>query len=254
MIQIEEKPVIFKNSEGKRLWGVLSLPGKEKKAPAVIIAHGFNGSKSNRKFVAIGRKFAQYGIATLRFDFSGCGDSEGNFENMKISQEVDDLKAAYKFLTKQPTIDKKRIGLLGHSLGTLIVSLFQIKTSLAKTLVLIALALDQKSLMKIWYSPKEIKKWQKQGYFDTPKYRIGAQYLNEAKDYTPVANNINIPTLIIHGDKDKDVPLRFSRRLFRFFRGKRKMIIIKKADHDFESYQVLKELINYSLKWLKKTL
>lgn len=251
-MQIEEKPVIFKNSKSKKLWGVLSLPGKEKKAPAVIIAHGFNGSKSNRKFVEIGRTFAQNGIAVLRFDFSGCGDSEGKFENVSIFQEVEDLKAAYKFLVKHPKIDKKRIGFLGYSLGALIICLFQIKNPVAKTLVLVAPALDQENLIKIWNAPKEIKKWQRQGYLDTSKYRIKAQYLDEVKDYTSAAFNINIPTLIIHGKKDDDVPLRFSRKLLKAFAGEKKMIIVEGADHNFESYKASKKLINHSLKWFKK--
>lgn len=250
----EEKSVIFKNSEGKRLWGVLSLQKSNKKFSAVIIAHGFSGGKSDRKFVKIARKFAQNGIAVLRFDFSGCGDSEGNFENISISQEIKDLKAAYKFLIKQPNIDKKRIGFLGYSLGALIACLFQIKNPVARTLVLVAPALDQKNLIKIWYTPQEIKKWQKQGYFDTPKHRIGVQYLDEAEDYTPIGFNINIPTLIIHGKKDEDVSLKFSRKLLKVLAGKKKITIIKDGDHSFESYQASKELINYSLKWFKKHL
>lgn len=257
MTQIEEKPVIFKSLEGKRLWGVLSLlslPQREQKLPAVIIAHGFYGGKSIRKFVETGRRFAQNGVAVLRFDFSGCGDSEGDFKNMSIRREVEDLKNAFKFLAKQPKIDKKRIGFLGYSLGALIACLFQIENSVAKSLVLVAPALDQENLIRIWLTPSAVRKWRKKGYADMPKYRIGTQYLNEAKNYTSLASKIKAPVLIIHGSKDEDIPLRFSRRLLKLFAGKKKMIIVKGADHSFESYSALKELINYSLKWFKKSL
>ena len=95
---------------------------------------------------------------------------------------------------------------------------------------------------------------QKKKYLDTPECRLGIQYLNEAKDYTLVVSNIKIPTLILHGEKDEDVPLRFSRRLFKVLAGEKKIAIAKEADHNFESHQALNKLINHSLRWFKKTL
>jgi len=246
--------VIFKNSKGEKLWGVLSFPIKRGKLPAVIVSHGFCGTKSARKFVKIGRDFSKQGIAVLRFDFTGCGDSEGDFKNMSIFQEVEDLKAAYNFLIKRPQVDRKRIGILGYSLGALIACLCQIKHPILKTLVLVAPAINQKNLIKIWHSPGEIRKWQEKGYIDTPKFRVGIQYLNEAKNYTPLVSNIKNPVLIVHGKKDKDVPVMFSKKLLKDFSGKIKIIIVQEADHNFESYETLNKLIRYSLEWCKKYL
>lgn len=255
MNEIIEKPVIFKNEKSKvKLWGVLSLPKTKEKVPAVIIAHGFCATKSRRRFVDLGRKFAERGIAVLRFDFSGCGDSESELKNLSVRQEVKDLESAFNFLIRQPEIDKKRVGFLGESLGGLIVCLYQASNPVAKVLVLVAPALDQKSLMEIWQTPEQIKEWRSRGYLDTPKGRIGIQYLNEAEDYTQIASKIDSPILIIHGDKDDDVPLEFSRRLLRVFAGEKKLEIVEGADHKFDSYQSSTELINLSLKWLKKYL
>jgi len=254
MNEIEEKSVIFKNTKGENLWAVLSLPKGKEKIPAVIAVHGFCGSKSKRKMVKIGRRFAKSGIAVLRFDFSGCGDSEGDFEKMSINQEGKDLKSAYNFLIKNPRINREKIGFLGHSLGALIVCLLQKEKLIAKTLVLVSQALDQRDLMKIWNNPQQIKKWRKQGYLDMPKCRIGVQYLNEARDYTPIVSGIKTPVLIIQGNKDKDVPVRFSKNLLKAFGGEKNMIIVREADHDFESYQSFEELKNHSLRWFKKYL
>jgi pimeloyl-ACP methyl ester carboxylesterase len=63
----------------------------------------------------------------LRFDFSGCGDSEGKFEEMSVSKQVEELKAAYERLIKEKGINKNKIGIFAHSLGTVIASLFQQK-------------------------------------------------------------------------------------------------------------------------------
>lgn len=254
MNRIKEKSVIFRNLKGEKLWGVLGLPVVKKKIPAVIIVHGFNGTKSARKFVKIGREFAKGGIAVLRFDFSGCGDSEGDFQRMSISQEIKELALAHRFLINQPQIDKNRIGFLGYSLGALIACLFQDKNPVAKNIVLVAPAINQEKLIKIWNSPYQIQKWRGNRRLDAPKYRIGLKYLKEAKDYTSIISKINIPILIIHGSKDEDVPLRFSRELIKFSSGRGKINIIKGGDHNFENYKALNELVKASLKWFKKYL
>lgn len=254
MKKIKEKSIIIKTPQGEKLWGVLSLPERKGKFPAALIAHGFNGTKSQPKFVKLGRKFAQNGIAVLRFDFSGCGDSEGEFQKMRISQQVKELAAACQFLIKQSRIDEKRIGFLGYSLGALVVCLFQLKKSVAETLVLVAPALDQKDLIKIWCPSEQIRTWRQQGYIDMPKSRMGVQYLNEAKNYSKIASGITASTLIIHGNKDEDVPLKFSRKLEKVLGGEKKLLVVKKADHNFESYQASRELIRQSLRWFKKYL
>ena len=109
MREIIEKPVVFESTKGgMALWGVLSLPKSREKVPAVIAVHGFGGTKSKRKFVGLGRAFTQNGIAVLRFDFSGCGDSESELKNLSVRQEVKDLESAFNFLIRQPEIDKKK--------------------------------------------------------------------------------------------------------------------------------------------------
>jgi uncharacterized protein len=144
--------VIFKNENGERIFGILSLPEKRGKFPAVIMVHGFAKTKSERKFVELAGELAKNEIASLRFDFSGCGDSEGKFEEMRISKQVEELKAAYERLIKEKGINKNKIGIFARSLGTVIAALFQQKFQKAKCLVLVASAFDQKSLIKKWYT------------------------------------------------------------------------------------------------------
>lgn len=250
--QIVEKPVIFKNNRGENLWGVLSFPAKKKKFPFLILAHGFAGTKSQPKFVQIGRKLAKEEIGVLRFDFSGCGDSEGDFKKLSIQQQVSDLKCAYEFLVKRSNVQKEKIGFLGYSLGAVAVSLFQVKNPVAKTLILLAPALNQKELIKIWYKKQEIEKWKRKKYLDTPKGRIGIRYLREAKDYSFIVSKIKVPTLILHGEKDEDLPLKFSEKIFSLLPSNlKKMVVIKGADHHFESDSAKREIIKIISKWLK---
>lgn len=252
-----EKPVIFKNNLGKQLVGILHLPENHGKFPAVIICHGFNGHKTQRKFVELGRELAKNNIVAFRFDFYGSGDSEGNFEKISVDQEVRDLDYAIKFLTKQKIVDKNIIGLIGHSLGALICALPVNAHKEVKALVLLAPALNQKSLIKDWNTSRQIRKWKKQGYNDTDSFRIGVQYLKELEDKNFADMDFISfcpPTLIIQGTKDDTVKPKYARQLFKSLKKPKKLKLIKGGDHNFERYQVRKEMIKETIKWFKKYL
>jgi alpha-beta hydrolase superfamily lysophospholipase len=250
-----EKLAIFKNENREKLFGILSLPEKRGKFPAVIMVHGFAKTKSERKFVELARELAKNGIASLRFDFSGCGDSEGKFEDTRISKQVEELNAAYGRLMKERAIDKNRIGIFAHSLGTVIAALFQKKYQKAKCLVLAAPAFDQESLIKKWYTQDQIKEWEKKGYLDTPKFRIGLGYLEEARDYTEILTEVKVPTLILHGKEDEDIPENFTKRaFFKVGSKEKKLKVIKGTDHHFESHLDRQKLITLSIEWFKKYL
>jgi len=84
----------FKNSRGLSLAGLLYSPAG-RNGPVVIVCHGFTGSKEGGGSAKImGEELGARGYNTLLFDFSGNGDSEGLFENITLSSQVDDLKNA----------------------------------------------------------------------------------------------------------------------------------------------------------------
>jgi len=255
MRKIKEKLMIFKNKKGEKLLGVLTLPEGKGKFPAVIMVHGFAKTKSERKFVELARVLAENGIASFRFDFSGCGDSEGKFEEMRISKQVEELNSAFQRLKKEKMVDLKRVGIFAHSLGTVIACLFQLKYRKGKCLVLAAPAFDQARLIKKWYKKSEIEKWKRKRYLDTEKFRIGVGYFEEAVDYTGILPEIKIPTLVLHGKKDKDIPEKIAKEAFsKIGTEEKKMVIIGETDHHFESYLGRRKLIESSLKWFEKYL
>jgi len=110
--------------------GVLHLPKGKKKFPLVIICYGFDGWKSKRIFVGLSRVLGENGIASFRFDFEGHGDSEGNFEDITVRREVEDLESAIEFVLKQKRINKNKIVFLGHSLGCAVILPFLVKNKI----------------------------------------------------------------------------------------------------------------------------
>jgi len=131
----KEISITFKNERGKELVGVLHLPEKGK-PPLVIICHGFQNSKTDRKFIKLARVLQKEGICVFRFDFEGCGDSEGDPKEITIKNEVADLNSAFKTVQNEFDLDLKRVAFVGASLGNVVTSLLlkQYKIS-AKTLV-----------------------------------------------------------------------------------------------------------------------
>ena len=90
----------FINKEGNKLSAKLELPPNRHPHNFVIFAHCFTCSKNLSAVVNISRTLTQSGFAVLRFDFTGLGESEGDFGNSGFSSNVNDLIAAANYLTK----------------------------------------------------------------------------------------------------------------------------------------------------------
>ena len=108
------RPVTFPGSSGAKLAARLDLPGAESPRAYALFAHCFTCSKDTKATSVISGALADAGIATLRFDFTGLGGSEGEFANTGFSSNVADLVAAAKWLETEhgaPAL------LVGHSLG-----------------------------------------------------------------------------------------------------------------------------------------
>ncbi len=103
----------FENRDGESLDARLERPAGEPRAWA-IFAHCFTCGKDIAAASRVSRKLAAAGIAVLRFDFTGLGNSDGDFANTNFSSNVEDLEDAAAFLAREhgaPSL------LIGHSLG-----------------------------------------------------------------------------------------------------------------------------------------
>lgn len=98
---------------------VLHLPEGEEMVPAVILCHGTSAEKDEAwgLFVYLAKALEEHGIASLRFDFVGCGESKADPTDYTFFGEVKDVSHVYDFLCKQDRIDSSRIGILGLSQG-----------------------------------------------------------------------------------------------------------------------------------------
>lgn len=250
-----EKPIVFKNKKGRQLIGMLHLPDNRGRFPLVVICHGWGDNKTQRKFVRLARTLEKNRIAALRFDFEGCGDSEGDFLKATVKKEIADLKSAIYYVKKIKNIDIEKIAFVGHSMGAVICALFLAQNKVAaKIIAMWAPAFNQKELMKYWATSKEIKQWERQGYLyrEGKEKIIGLDYLreNRDKDYSSIFKKVQLPVLIIHGSKDETVPVKFSKALAKIHKNI-KLSVLVGADHKFEDYYIQQRLIKDTVRWIK---
>ena len=105
------------DSDGLRLSGVLHEPPGAGKHPAFLLLHGFGGTRNGTGNLMAADLLTSLGYAALRFDFRGCGESEGERAFILCQDQVQDTRNAISYLQSLPGIDPERIGVLGASFG-----------------------------------------------------------------------------------------------------------------------------------------
>jgi len=105
-------------SDKLKLSGVLHLPDS-RVAPhtAFLVLHGFGSNKDGGGGKAVAAMLTGLGYAGLRFDFRGCGESEGERGRVICQEQVKDTRNALSFLASRGDIDPRRIGVVGQSFG-----------------------------------------------------------------------------------------------------------------------------------------
>lgn len=116
---METLQVAIENRAGHALRGIVTLPGAEGAYPCVVMLHGFGGSATGHRClnVNMARSLARAGIACVRFDFYGCGESDGEFSDMLFDGLLSDAADIFAWASAQPWADADRMFLAGHSMG-----------------------------------------------------------------------------------------------------------------------------------------
>jgi len=104
-----EKKIEFRNKQGEKLIGKLLDTSISK---TVVLCHGYSDHKDTRLLERIAEVCEKITLSSLRFDFSGNGESEGVFEFANYLKEVEDIRNAIEFLKEQH--NKEIIGLVGQ--------------------------------------------------------------------------------------------------------------------------------------------
>jgi pimeloyl-ACP methyl ester carboxylesterase len=243
--------VLFVNSRNKTLVGHL-YPSHSQSI--IIMAHGFTSDKCSKgRFEILANTFNQSGFNVLTFDFSGCGESDD--DSLTVDKEVDDLQAAIQFVKSR---GYQKIGLYGHSLGSLIC--LKSYTPEIETMVLSGALTDaMKYDWDQYFSKKQMMELKEKGCLTIKregKFRnkivIDKQMLKDFEEINQpeLLKRVKCAVLIIHGNNEKDeeelLLLERSKRGMQYLPKNSKLQIIDGATHSFlEHLDILKHLANH---------
>lgn len=247
-------------SNGLTLRGMLHTPdGIAGKVPVVCIFHGFTGNKMEPHFifVKLSRLLEAKGIASVRFDFGGSGESDGEFVDMTISKELEDAKNVLSYVKTLDITDTSRIGLVGLSMGGAVASMLagDCKHDI-KTLCLWAPAGNMGELITRDRSEGELNMIRQAGSFDVGGLSLGSAFIDDVikKDIFGIASSFDKNVLILHGDKDTTVPIGVSDRYLDIYETRGALHVITDADHTFNNISWESEVLDYTLGYLEEEL
>jgi hypothetical protein len=250
-----KEKVYFENSKGDKLCGIISDPSSDKVRPIVILSHGLSSSKDSRTYLGLEKILNNHKISTFRFDFFGHGESEGKFEDITISEAVDDILKAIEFLKE---LRYSKIGLFGSSFGGLASIIAASKRKDLFVLVLKSPVSNYLGKIIAKESKEEMETWKERGFIyylagDGQRQKLNYSFFKGAEKVNgyEIAEKINLPTLIVHGDRDEIVPIEQSKKLAGLIKNC-KLEIIKGADHRYSAPEYFKKMLNLISKFIIK--
>lgn len=222
----------FTNAEGQQLIGRLELPINQHPHNFAIFAHCFTCNKNLSAVKNITRELTSNGFGVLRFDFTGLGESEGDFENTNFSGNVDDLISASNYLKENYTAPTL---LIGHSLGGAAVIFAASKIDSVKAVATIGAPSNPKHVQNlIQSSVDEIKATGKANVsIGGRPFTIKKQFLDdlETKSLPDVAKNLRKALLVMHSPQDTTVGIENAEEIYIAARHPKSFVTLDGADH-----------------------
>ncbi|MDX1655239.1 MAG: alpha/beta fold hydrolase [Candidatus Competibacteraceae bacterium] len=229
---MRSQKLFFNNVEGDRLAARLDLPADARPVAYVLFAHCFTCSKNLKTVGNISRALTEARLGVLRFDFTGLGESEGDFEDTNFSSNVEDLIAAAEFLQQRfqaPAL------LVGHSLGGAAVLQAAVRLPSVQAVATLGAPAEPEHVSHLLASRRE--EIERHGVaevqLDGRSFRIRKHFLDDlaASRMSDTIAALNRALLILHSPLDRIVGIDNAARIFQAARHPKSFISLDDADH-----------------------
>lgn len=238
---LHEEPIRFQVG-GEQLFGLLHLPTSDPPShgwPPLLMLHGFMGHAAgdHRLHTVFARHMAARGVAVLRFDFRGYGNSQGDFAAVTPTRQLADIRAAAAYLRAHAATDPERLMVLGHSLGGLLAA--QSSPDIQPhRLALWSPALPEYFLR---YMPSGRLPT---GVQDVQGWPLGRDFLAEILRLNPLneAAKWGGTAAVFHGDADTECPAAWGERYAEALGIGTPLALVEDAGHTFASLSAMHTL------------
>ncbi len=224
--------VIFQNKSGQNLVGRLELPADQYPHNYVVFAHCFTCNKNLLAVKNISKALISNGFAVLRFDFTGLGESEGDFADTNFSGNVEDLVAAADYLKdnyKAPTM------FIGHSLGGAAVIFAGAEVPSIKAIATIGAPSNPVHVKHLFKSNLEEIQHQGEATVNLGgrDFKIKQQFVEdlEQKSLPETAKALRKPLLIMHSPQDDTVEIKNAEEIYVAAHHPKSFVSLDGADH-----------------------
>jgi putative redox protein len=224
--------VSFTNASGDTLTGRLEMPLDRQPRAFAVFAHCFTCGKDLRGAVELTRALTLDGYAVLRFDFTGLGESEGEFAATTFSSTADDIVAACDFLAAEYSAPQL---LVGHSLGGTAMLRAVSRVPSAKAVVTIGAPADAEHVTHLFRD--QLRTIESEG---DAKVQIAGRTFTLRREFLDDARAVNMeaslaamrtPLLVMHAPLDNIVGLRNAEEIFKAAWHPKSFLALDGADH-----------------------
>ncbi len=229
---MRSQPLHFHNRQGARLAARLDLPVAGPARAYALFAHCFTCNKNFKAVTNISRALAAAGIAVLRFDFTGLGESEGRFEDSTFSSNVEDLLDAARFLATEYAAPAL---LIGHSLGGAAVLQAAGHIHPATAVATIGAPADPSHMLRLLADSRETIERTGAAQIELMgrSFRITKQFLDDLEQVRmqEAIANLRKALLVLHSPWDAVVDIDNASRIFAAARHPKSFVSLGQADH-----------------------
>lgn len=217
-------------SQGQSLAGLLETPDQAVRA-YVLFAHCFTCGKDIAAASRISRFLVQHGFAVFRFDFTGLGNSDGDFANTNFSSNTEDLLAAANFLEQNYQAPEL---LIGHSLGGAAVLAMAAQLPKVKAVVTIAAPFEASHVIHNFDAHLDTieANGQAKVSLGSREFTIKKQFLEDLRNQTTDhIKHLNKALLVLHSPIDLTVDISDAEKIYKAAKHPKSFVSLDTADH-----------------------
>ncbi len=229
---MQSENLSFKGSQDYSLKARLDTPEDRDPKAYALFAHCFTCNKNLRAVGNINRALTRNGIGVLRFDFTGLGESEGDFADTNFSSNIDDLVAAAQFMSDEYRAPRL---LIGHSLGGAAVLQAAGALDSVQAVTTIGAPCNPSHVTKLFEDKKEVI--DEQGYAHVTlagrTFTIKKQFLDDLEEarMDERIRNLQRALIIFHSPVDQTVGIDNAAHIFKLAKHPKSFVSLDNADH-----------------------